>query len=84
MISRIFNVNILLYINKLFRNDDIYDLILVLNYNSNPIIKGKGSAIFIHVAKKNFTSTRGCIGLQKKDLLNLLQNIKKNTPIKIG
>ena len=69
---------------KLFRNDDIYDLILVLNYNSNPVIKGKGSAIFIHVAKKKFTSTRGCIALQKKNLLNLLQNIKKNTPIKIG
>ena len=69
---------------KLFRNDNIYDLILVLNYNSNPVIKGKGSAIFIHVAKKKFTSTHGCIALQKKDLLNLLQNIKKNTPIKIG
>jgi L,D-peptidoglycan transpeptidase YkuD (ErfK/YbiS/YcfS/YnhG family) len=69
---------------KLFRNDDIYDLILVLNYNSNPVIKGKGSAIFIHVAKKKFTSTRGCIALQKKDLLNLLQNIKKNTQIKIS
>jgi L,D-peptidoglycan transpeptidase YkuD (ErfK/YbiS/YcfS/YnhG family) len=69
---------------KLFRNDDIYDLILVLNYNLNPVIKGKGSAIFIHVAKKKFTSTRGCIALQKKDLLNLLQNIKKNTTIKIS
>jgi L,D-peptidoglycan transpeptidase YkuD (ErfK/YbiS/YcfS/YnhG family) len=69
---------------KLFRNDNIYDLILVLNYNSNPIIKGKGSAIFIHVAKKKFARTRGCIALQKKDLLTLLRNIKKNTTIKIG
>ncbi len=36
---------------KLFRKDNLYDLILVLNYNINPIIKNKGSAIFIHIAK---------------------------------
>ena len=37
---------------KFFRKDNIYDLVLVLNYNMRPIIKNKGSAIFIHVAKK--------------------------------
>ena len=39
---------------KLYRNDNLYDLIFVLNYNINPIIKNKGSAIFIHIAKKNY------------------------------
>ena len=38
---------------KLFRSENTYDLIIVLNYNMNPVIKNKGSAIFIHVAKKN-------------------------------
>tara|TARA_B100000575_G_scaffold45802_1_gene33023 strand:- start:135 stop:536 length:402 start_codon:yes stop_codon:yes gene_type:complete len=37
---------------KLYKKENIYDIILVLNYNTNPIIKNKGSAIFIHVAKK--------------------------------
>ena len=39
---------------RLFKNNNTYDIILVLNYNSNPVRKNKGSAIFIHVAKKNF------------------------------
>jgi L,D-peptidoglycan transpeptidase YkuD (ErfK/YbiS/YcfS/YnhG family) len=68
---------------KLYRNDNLYDLILVLNYNINPIIKNKGSAIFIHIAKKRFQPTQGCIALKKKDLIKLLNNIKKNTKIKI-
>ena len=69
---------------KLYRKDNIYDLIAVLNYNINPIIKNRGSAIFIHVAKKEFTSTKGCIALKKGNLLKLLKLIKKNTLIKIG
>ena len=68
---------------KLYRNDRIYDLVVVLNYNLNPIIKNKGSAIFIHVAKKLFKKTAGCIALKKKNLINLLSVIKKNTKIKI-
>jgi L,D-peptidoglycan transpeptidase YkuD (ErfK/YbiS/YcfS/YnhG family) len=68
---------------KLYRKDSLYDLILVLNYNVNPIIKNKGSAIFIHIAKKKYEPTAGCIALKKKNLIELLKNIKKNTKIKI-
>jgi L,D-peptidoglycan transpeptidase YkuD (ErfK/YbiS/YcfS/YnhG family) len=68
---------------KLYRKDNLYDLILVLNYNINPIIKNKGSAIFIHIAKKNYKPTAGCIALKKRDLVELLKKIKKNTKIKI-
>ena len=53
---------------KLYRNDHIYDLLLVLNYNMKPIIKNKGSAIFIHVTKKNYQATQGCVALKKKTL----------------
>ena len=69
---------------KLYRNDNVYDIIVVLNYNLNPIIKGKGSAIFLHVAKKNYSKTQGCIALKRNELLNLVSKIRKNTQIKIG
>ena len=69
---------------KLFRNDNLYDLILVLNYNINPTIKYKGSAIFIHIAKNSYKKTRGCIALKKEHLIELISKIKTNTKIKIN
>ena len=68
---------------RLFRKENIYDLIIVLNYNMNPAIKNKGSAIFIHIAKKRFQATEGCIAISKKNLIYLIRNISKNTKIKI-
>ena len=50
---------------------NIYDIILVLNYNTNPIIKEKGSAIFIHVTRKNYKKTEGCIAVNKIQLLKM-------------
>jgi L,D-peptidoglycan transpeptidase YkuD (ErfK/YbiS/YcfS/YnhG family) len=66
---------------KFFKKDNSYDLIVILNYNINPIIKNKGSAIFIHIAKKNYKSTAGCIALKKDDLLKLIKIIDTNTKI---
>ena len=68
---------------KLFRKENIYDLILVLNYNMNPIKKNKGSAIFIHVARKDFKKTEGCIALKKNALLKIIKEMKINTRVKI-
>ena len=67
---------------KLYRKDNIYDLVLVLSYNFNPVIKNKGSAIFMHITNK-YKPTQGCIALKKEDLITLLSVIKKNTKIKI-
>jgi L,D-peptidoglycan transpeptidase YkuD (ErfK/YbiS/YcfS/YnhG family) len=69
---------------KLYKKENIYDLILVLNYNMNPIIKNKGSAIFIHIAKNNYSNTAGCIAIKKKQLLKILKNIKSDTKVKIA
>ena len=69
---------------KLFKKNNIYDLIIVLNYNMKPVIKNKGSAIFIHVAKKKYQPTQGCIALKKNNLLKLLSKISKNIKIKIN
>ena len=68
---------------KLYKKRNIYDVILVLNYNMQPVIKNKGSAIFIHVATKNFRRTEGCIALKKGDLLEIIKKVKKNTKVKI-
>ena len=69
---------------KLYRKDNLYDLFLVLNYNTNPVIKNKGSAIFLHIAKNTYKKTKGCIALKKEDLIQLVSKIKKNTKIKIS
>jgi len=67
---------------KLFRNDYKYDVLIVINYNTKPIIKNKGSAIFLHLTKK-YKPTAGCIALKKKDFLKLAQIINSKTKIKI-
>tara|TARA_Y200000002_G_C22348337_1_gene523947 strand:+ start:119 stop:619 length:501 start_codon:yes stop_codon:yes gene_type:complete len=69
---------------KLYKKENIYDIILVLNYNMNPILKGRGSAIFIHISKKNYKKTEGCIAIKKIDLLKILKELKINTKVKIG
>jgi L,D-peptidoglycan transpeptidase YkuD (ErfK/YbiS/YcfS/YnhG family) len=69
---------------KLFRSDNIYDLIIVLNYNMTPVIRNKGSAIFIHIAKKNYNKTAGCIALKKTHLVKLIEKINKETKVKIN
>jgi L,D-peptidoglycan transpeptidase YkuD (ErfK/YbiS/YcfS/YnhG family) len=69
---------------NLYRKDNIYDLILVLNYNLRPVIKNKGSAIFIHITRKNYKKTKGCIAIKKDDLILLIKIISKNTKVQIN
>ena len=69
---------------KLYRKDNLYDLFLVLNYNTNPVIKNKGSAIFLHITNNSYKKTKGCIALKRGDLIQLVSKIRKNTRIKIN
>ena len=66
---------------RLFRDDDLYDIICVLNYNTNPIVPGKGSAIFLHICKPNFAGTEGCVAIEKKNILKLVNLIDCNTKL---
>jgi L,D-peptidoglycan transpeptidase YkuD (ErfK/YbiS/YcfS/YnhG family) len=68
---------------KLYRKDHIYDIVVILNYNMNPVVKKRGSAIFMHITKKNYLKTLGCIALKKNDLLEILNRVKKDNIIKI-
>ncbi len=66
---------------KLHRADNIYDVILVLSYNLKPIIKNKGSAIFIHIANKRFSPTKGCIALKKEQLIKIAGKLKRKDKV---
>ena len=68
---------------KLYKKENFYDIIIVLNYNMNPIVKNKGSAIFIHVAKKNYKKTEGCVAIKKAHLLKITKDLKNNTKVLI-
>ena len=67
---------------KLYRRDNTYDVLIVIEYNTKKIKPFKGSAIFIHLTK-NYSPTEGCIALKKNDLLILLKIINKNSKIRI-
>jgi L,D-peptidoglycan transpeptidase YkuD (ErfK/YbiS/YcfS/YnhG family) len=62
-------------------DDDRYDIIVVLGYNDDPPVKGKGSAIFMHVARPAFTPTAGCVALAKEDLLEILSKVQPGTMV---
>ena len=64
---------------KLWRKDNTYDIIVPLGYNDEPATKDKGSAIFMHLARKNYSPTEGCIALSKEDLLEILSKISNET-----
>jgi len=57
---------------RLWREDRIYDLIVILGHNDDPVVPGLGSAIFLHVARPDFAPTQGCVALSREDLLALL------------
>ena len=68
---------------KLYRKDKIYDIFINIKYNQLPIVKGKGSAIFLHLSNKKYKPTSGCVAIQKKDFLEILPLINNKTKILI-
>ncbi len=68
---------------NLYKKNHTYDIVLVVNYNTFPIVKGKGSAIFLHLAKKDYAPTSGCIALKKKCFFEILEKLNINDKIKI-
>lgn len=68
---------------KLWRDDNVYDLIIPLGYNDETIVPGMGSAIFMHVMRDDGVGTEGCIALEKETLLKLLPGFSTYTVVKI-
>ena len=68
---------------KLYRRDRIYDIFINVKYNHSPIIKEKGSAIFLHLSNKKYKPTSGCVAILKKNFLKILPLINYSTKILI-
>lgn len=68
----------------MWRDDGLYDLVMVIGHNDDPVIPGRGSAVFIHVAKPNLAPTEGCIGLPRHDLLALAEDCLPGDRLLIG
>ncbi len=66
---------------RLWRDDELYDIIVVLDHNQCPRVRNRGSAIFIHVAKEGYPPTEGCIALKKADLIKLVPGLTRRTRI---
>ena len=67
--------------DHLMRADHLYDVVLVLGYNDRPRVRGKGSAIFVHIARDGLTPTAGCIALRHRDLLAMLAQLRHGSSI---
>jgi L,D-peptidoglycan transpeptidase YkuD (ErfK/YbiS/YcfS/YnhG family) len=70
--------------DRLRRDDQLYDLIIEIDHNTKPRISGRGSAVFLHLARDNFGPTAGCIAMRRPALLRLLARIGPQTRIVIG
>ena len=68
----------------MWRNDHAYDLVMILDFNLRPRIRGGGSAIFFHLAQADFRPTAGCLALRRADMLKLLPRLSQRTVIVFG
>lgn len=68
---------------KLWREDEVYNIIVELGYNDAPAIPGKGSAIFMHIKRSDYEGTEGCVALAEIHLRQLLKNASPGDTVKI-
>jgi L,D-peptidoglycan transpeptidase YkuD (ErfK/YbiS/YcfS/YnhG family) len=68
---------------RMKRDDALYDLVVVLGYNDNPVVAGLGSAIFLHVVSPDFSATEGCVALELSDLQQIVAALKPGDEISI-
>jgi L,D-peptidoglycan transpeptidase YkuD (ErfK/YbiS/YcfS/YnhG family) len=69
---------------RLWRDDRLYDVVVVLDHNHCPRIRGRGSAIFLHLARPGFAPTEGCIAVSEPDMRRLLAGAGPRSGLRIG
>ncbi len=67
----------------MWREDHLYDLVVIIGHNDDPVVAKAGSAIFMHVAPPAGTPTAGCVGLAQDDLLWVLRTLQPGAAIAI-
>lgn len=68
---------------QLCREDNIYDIIVVLGHNDDPPVPGLGSAIFFHLARDNYEGTEGCVAVKLDDMLEILKAVEPDEEMEI-
>ncbi len=68
---------------EMWRGDSIYNIVVVLDHNTRPRMRGRGSAVFIHLAREGFTPTQGCIAFNERALRILLKQCGPGSTISI-
>lgn len=66
---------------RLWRDDHLYDLVVVLDHNQRPRVRGGGSAIFLHIAREGYRPTEGCVALSAKDLVQVVRQLRPGAQI---
>jgi L,D-peptidoglycan transpeptidase YkuD (ErfK/YbiS/YcfS/YnhG family) len=70
--------------DRLTRKDHLYDFIVEIDHNTRPRIAGRGSAVFLHLARENFSPTAGCVSMTRSAMLRVLRRLGPKTRIVIG
>ncbi len=68
---------------RMWREDHLYDIVVVLGYNDDPPVSGKGSAIFMHLASPDYDPTEGCVALALLELIEIIETLDASTEIRI-
>ena len=69
---------------QMWREDHLYDLVAVLGYNDDPVVPGKGSAIFLHVARPDYSHTQGCVALAYDDAIAAIAQLQPGDQVVIS
>lgn len=68
---------------RMLRTDDLYDIVVVLSHNVRPRVRGRGSAVFLHIAREDFRPTEGCVAIRKADMRRIVPMLRRGTAIVI-
>lgn len=68
---------------RLWREDGVYDIVVVLGHNDDPPVPGMGSAIFLHIARPGYPPTEGCVAVARPDLEDLLEKTQPGEAVEI-
>ena len=71
-------------VELMWREDHVYDIVVTIGFNDDPAAPGEGSAIFLHIARPDFSPTRGCVAVSLKNLLRILADCDETTRLCVG